>query len=86
MLVLQITLSNIINIAGSMQSTTTILISAPRAISEQSELIMSMLEYMPTPNVAAKKLIALTIMDFMLDRCAIRIASFLPSPPLRSFS
>ena len=58
--VLQITLSNTINIAGSIVRTTTILITAPRAISRQRELIISILEYMPTPNVAAKKLKALT--------------------------
>lgn len=36
---------------------------APLAISEQREAIMSTFEYRPTPNVAAKKLNALTITD-----------------------
>ena len=63
MLVAQITLSNIIYIVGRIKITTNILIIAPRDINEQSELIMSIVEYNPTPKVAAKKLNALPITD-----------------------
>lgn len=48
-----------------MKITTNILIIAPLAIREHRELIISIFEYIPTPNVAAKKLKALTIMDCM---------------------
>lgn len=58
-----INLSNNINIAGSMHITEIILIIAPLAIRVHNELIMSMLEYTPTPNVAPKKLNALAIID-----------------------
>ena len=51
---------------GRTKITVTILIRAPLAISVHRELIMSMLEYSPTPKVAAKKDNALTTMDFML--------------------
>ena len=61
-----ITLSNIINIEGRMKITLNILIIAPLAINVQSELIISILEYSPTPKVAAKKVRALTTMDFAL--------------------
>ena len=50
----------IMNADGSMNITTSRLTMAPLAISVHSELIISMSEYMPTPNVAAKKLSALT--------------------------
>ena len=63
MLVLQIALSNIINIAGSINATTRKLITAPLASSTHSALIISMLEYSPTPTVAAKKLSALPNTD-----------------------
>ena len=48
---------------GSINNTTNMLISAPRAIKVQRELIISISEKSPTPKVAAKKLKALTIMD-----------------------
>ena len=70
---------------GSIQITDTILISAPRAIRVQSELIMSILEYRPTPKVAAKKDNALTTMDFTLIWQAIVTASFYSTPARRSF-
>jgi len=41
-------------------------IRAPLAINVQSELIMSMFEYKPTPNVAAKNDIAETRIDLAL--------------------
>ena len=56
MLVAQISLSKIINMDGRMKITTNILMIAPRAIRIHRELIISILEYMPTPKVAAKKL------------------------------
>ena len=46
--------SNISSRLGSRKITHTMLINAPRAISTQRELIISILEYRPTPNVAAK--------------------------------
>ena len=49
-----------------MKITLNILIIAPLAINVQSELIISILEYSPTPKVAAKKVRALTTMDFAL--------------------
>lgn len=74
--VLQINLSNTVSIAGRMQITTTVLITAPLAKSVVIELIMSMLEYAQTPNVAAKKLIPLMIIDLIEVLCAIATASF----------
>ena len=56
MLVTQISLSKIINMDGRMKITTNILRIAPRAIRIHRELIISILEYMPKPKVAAKKL------------------------------
>ena len=50
---------------------------APRAISVQSEAIISTLAIIPTPNVAAKKPSALTIIDGIDVPSAIDIASFL---------
>ena len=76
--------SKIIYIAGSTRSTTHILISAPLAIRLQSDAIMSMLDISPTPNVAEKKLRALTITDFMLVDKAILVASFLSCPAVLS--
>ena len=61
----QITGSNNRNMAGRMQITTTVLISAPRDRRVQMALIISICEYIHTPNVAAKKLIPLIMMDFM---------------------
>ena len=46
--------------------TQTMEINAPLAINVQSELIIFMFEYKPTPNVAAKKDIAETSMDLAL--------------------
>ena len=54
----QITRSNTMNMLGRIKITTIILMIAPRAISIHNEPIISMLEYNPTPNVAAKKLSA----------------------------
>ena len=79
MLVAQISLSKIINMDGRMKITTNILMIAPRA-RIQRELIISILEYMPTPKVAAKKLSALTMIDWMELRSAVAIASFLSAP------
>ena len=59
------------------------LMIAPRAISEQSELIISIFEYNPTPNVAAKKLSALTITDCIELRSAVTASSFFA--PLGAF-
>lgn len=59
----QITRSNTMNMLGRIKITTIILMIAPRAISIHNEPIISMLEYNPTPNVAAKKLSALTMID-----------------------
>ena len=56
-------LSHNTNNDGSMKITTNILIIAPRAISVQSEPIISTEAIHPTPNVAAKKPSALTIID-----------------------
>ena len=53
---------------------------APRAISVQSEAIISTLAIIPTPNVAAKKPSALTIIDGIDVPSAIDIASFLELP------
>ena len=50
-----ITPSNIHNIAGSTQITTTILMTDPLDSSVQIDPIISMREYTATPNVAAKK-------------------------------
>ena len=77
--VAQISLSKIINMDGRMKITTNILMIAPRAIRIHRELIISILEYMPTPKVAAKKLSALTMIDWMELRSAVAIASFLLS-------
>lgn len=60
------------------------LIIAPLAIRVQSELIISMLEYIPTPNVAAKNVRALTRMDFALVWQATATASLFSAPALLS--
>lgn len=65
---------------GSMKITTNILMIAPLAISEQREAIMSTFEYRPTPNVAAKKLNALTITDCIDAPKADVIASCFSTP------
>ena len=69
---------------GRMKITTNILMIAPRAIRIHRELIISILEYMPTPKVAAKKLSALTMIDCAENLCAVVIASNLPAPRLLS--
>ena len=56
-------LSKSISADGSIRITAHILMSAPRAISVHSALIMSMSEKRPTPNVAAKNESALTTID-----------------------
>ena len=76
--------SKIMYIAGSTRTTVNILMIAPLAIRLQSEPIISMLEISPTPKVAAKKLSALTITDFMLVERAMRVASFLSCPAFLS--
>ena len=53
---------------------------APRAIIVQSEAIISTLAIIPTPNVAAKKPSALTIIDGIDVPSAIYIDSFLVFP------
>jgi len=78
-------LSHNTNNDGSMKITTNILIIAPRAISVQSEPIISTEAIHPTPNVAAKKPSALTIIDGIDVERAIWIASFLAYPWLLSF-
>ncbi len=61
--VLQMILSNSINIAGRTKITRSILITAPRAISIHIELIISISEYSATPKVAANSPIPETMMD-----------------------
>ena len=78
-------LSHNTNNDGSMKITTNILIIAPRAISVQSEPIISTEAIHPTPNVAAKKPSALTIIDGIDVERAIWIASFLAYPWLLYF-
>ena len=78
-------LSHNTNNDGSMKITTNILIIAPRAISVQSEPIISTEAIHPTPNVAAKKPSALTIIYGIDVERAIWIASFLAYPWLLSF-
>ena len=58
--------------------------TAPLASSMHNALIMSMLEYRPTPKVAAKKLSALTATDCMEPLTAAVTASFFYAPRLRS--
>ena len=79
-----ISLSNTINMDGRVKITDTMLISAPRAIRVHRELIISMLEYRPTPKVAAKKDKALTRIDFTLLWQAMATASFFYIPSNRS--
>ena len=63
--------------------THTMEISAPLDISTHRELIMSMLEYNPTPKVAAKNDSADTMMDFALVSTASQTASFFSMPAVR---
>ena len=55
---------------------------APLAMREQRELIISIFEYIPTPKVAAKKLNALTMIDWIDPSSAVVIASFFSAPLL----
>lgn len=57
---------------------------APRAIRLQSELIMSISEYSPTPKVAAKNPSALTVTDGIETLYAVLMASSLSLPDERS--
>ena len=75
-----ITGSNRYRIAGSANTTVTILISAPLAISMHREEMTEIPEYMPTPNVDAKNDMALTKILRIDILCATRTASFLSLP------
>ena len=68
------------NIAGRINATTNKLMIAPLASSVHKELIISILEYKPTPKVAAKKLNALTKIDCKELFSAVAIADFLSAP------
>ena len=81
----KITPSRSINMDGSTHKTTTILIRAPLDNSVQIAPIISTLEYHATPNVAAKKLKPLVMIDRAHALCAFMTASFLPNPFLLSF-
>ena len=59
-------LSKIIKDAGRIHITQNILINAPLDINIHNELIMSIFEYAPTPNVAPKNVHALMIIDFIV--------------------
>lgn len=76
--------SQSMSIAGRMNITQSILTTAPLAISMHMELMMSILEYTATPNVAAKSPIPLTIMDGMELESAVATAVFLSRPKTRS--
>ena len=83
LVVLQIILSKIRRSVGITNITTTILISAPLPIKLHIEEIISSLEYIPTPNVAANKQSPLTIIeDTELSR-EYFILSFGSFPSLR---
>ncbi len=64
--------------------TVNILIKAPRAISMHIEPIMSISEYIATPNVAAKSPIPETAIDGMEVESAAVTAPFLSAPPILS--
>jgi hypothetical protein len=55
--------SKSMNIAGKAKITSSMLITAPLAISMHIELIISMSEYKATPNVAAKSHIPDTMIE-----------------------
>ena len=61
--VLQMILSNSINIAGRAKITRSTLIIAPLAINRHIELMISMSEYNATPKVAANNPMPETIID-----------------------
>ena len=71
MVVLQIRPSHRISNAGSISSTSTTLMMAPRAISMHMEPTISMLEYTATPKVAANNPMPLTITDGAEARSAL---------------
>ena len=83
-LVLQMTLSNIMNIEGSTVTTTTIEMRAPRERSIQSEEIIPIFEYTATPTVAAKKPNAEVTIERIEVLSEMPIDSFLLLPLLRS--
>ena len=68
------------NTEGSTSNTHSIEIRAPLDINVHNELIISMLEYMPTPNVEAKNASALTMTDFALSLTA-SVTAFLTGTP-----
>jgi hypothetical protein len=72
--------------AGSIKTTANVLMSAPRAISEHIELIISIFEYSETPNVAAKSPNALATIDGTELVNAIFADSYLFNPSERSFA
>ena len=78
------TLSKSTSMDGSTNITTRQLTMAPRAMKNVMELIISILEYIETPMVAAKNPNALTQMEAMDFECAILMASFGIKPALRS--
>ena len=80
--VLQIILSNTIKNAGKTVSTVTMLMIAPLAIKLHKEPIISIFEYIPTPNVAPKKHNALTIIDWIDVSKASSIAWCLSFPSI----
>ena len=59
------------NIFGKIKITVNILITAPLAIRLHKDPMISTSEYKPTPNVAAKKPTALTMMEGMDVESAI---------------
>ena len=63
--VLQMNLSSSMNMAGRMKITSSILTTAPRAISIHMELTISMSEYSATPKVAANIPMPETMMEGM---------------------
>ena len=74
---------NTMNIDGRISTTTAILMTAPLAIRIHKELIISILEYNPTPKVAAKKDNALTTIDLTLLWHASATAFFFSIPAKR---
>ena len=81
---MHINLSNTSRNAGNTVTTVTILIIAPLDIRVHSELIISIFEYAPTPNVAPKKQSALTTIELIDVPSASDTASFLSFPSFLS--
>ena len=73
-------LSNIIKILGTINITTNILIIAPLAINLHKEPIISIVDTIPTPNVAPKKHIPLTTIELTEFSNALLTASNLSLP------